>query len=116
MTEILSREGHVALVAQIDQASNAKHLLDFIPHVLHYYSKSSNYGSFIIDMNRRAKQFMLAVIEKIHDEPPSNVPYDNARSNMLLLLLYVLNNKEVRSFQIQIALWHSEAISVNHLS
>ena len=96
MTGLLSREGHVTLVAQIDQASDAKNLLGFIPHMLHYYSNLSNHGSFAIDMNRQAKQFMLGLIEKMRGEPLSNVPYDDARSNILLLLLYVLNNKEVR--------------------
>lgn len=95
MTEILSREDHVTLVAQVEQASNAKNLLDFIPHMLHHYSGSSSHASFT--MNTRAKQFMLGVIEEMHGEPPSKVPYDNSRSNTLLLLLYVLNNKEVRN-------------------
>ncbi|KAF8347349.1 hypothetical protein F5887DRAFT_53298 [Amanita rubescens] len=74
MTEILSKEGHVALIAQVDQASDAKNLLDFIPHILHYHS---NHGSATIEMNRRAKQLMLGVIEKMRG---FNVPSPNHQS------------------------------------
>ena len=96
MSEILSRNDYITLVAhRINQVSDAKNLLNFVPHMLHHYSLLPNHDSATKDLNQRARRFMLALISKTHNKPSSNVP-DDPHSNMLALVLYILNNKEVR--------------------
>ena len=91
MNEILSREHYINIAARIDHASDAENLVDFICHFLHYYSLP-NQGPDIIDMKRRARRFMLAVISSMHGLALSNIPYD-PHSYVLPLLLSILNNK-----------------------
>lgn len=94
MSEILSTDNYITLVTlRINQVSDAKNLLDFM---LRYYSLP-NHDSATIDLNRRARRCMLAVVSKTHGETSSNVPYNDPHSNMLPLVLYILNNKEVRN-------------------
>ena len=66
--EILSQEHYISLVTQIDDPSDASHLLDFILDMLLNHRIS---GSAIVDITRRARRFMLKVISKIPIVPPS---------------------------------------------
>src|SRR6266550_341897 len=93
MNEILSRENYITLAAQLDDVSDAENLLDFIRQWLH---SLSNQDLATVDMNRRARRFMLAVISRMHDVPLSNIPYD-PDSYTFPLLLTILSNKEVRN-------------------
>ncbi|KAF8339466.1 kinase-like domain-containing protein [Amanita rubescens] len=91
MHKILSGENYINLAAQLDHDSDAENLLDFIPHWLHNYSLS-NQDPAIVDMNRRARRFVLAVISRTHDVPLCNIPHDPV-GYTLPLLLTILKNK-----------------------
>ena len=91
MNEILSKEHYINIAARLDHASDAENLVDFIYHFLFYYSLS-NQDSIIVDMQRRTRRFMLAVISTMHGLSLSNIPYD-PDGYTLPLLLSILNNK-----------------------
>lgn len=95
MNEILSRENYIDLAVQLNCVSDAQNLLDFRQQWL--YSSLSNQDPVIMDMNRRARRFMLAVISRIHDVPLSNIPYD-PDDYMLPLLVSILSRNKVRNF------------------
>jgi hypothetical protein len=98
LCHILSREDYINPVAQLDQASDAKNLLDFLLTILEYDVPFSNRRSSIVDMNWRGRQFMLEVFAKMHNIPSLNTPYD-AGSYALPLLLYILKDREVCHFR-----------------
>ncbi len=96
MNEILSRENYMNLAARlVDHVLDAENLLDFIQRWLQNHSLS-NQDPATVDMNRRARRFMLAVISRMHDVPLYNIPYD-PDSYTFPLLLTILSNKEVRN-------------------
>lgn len=106
MIEILSMDDYITLAEQINQVSDAKNILDFTPHVLRYYYAVPSCGFANVDVSGRAKQFMLAIISKMNGEPPSMMCDPHA--NTLPLLLYMLNNKEVRYIS------NTKRTSLNH--
>ncbi len=108
MNEILSRENYITLAAQLDDVSDAENLLDFIRQWLH---SLSNQDLATVDMNRRARRFMLAVISRMHDVPLSNIPYD-PDSYTFPLLLAILRNKKVCN----ISNWNELFLRANSLN
>ncbi|KAF8344367.1 hypothetical protein F5887DRAFT_918167 [Amanita rubescens] len=93
MNEILSRQNYITLAAQLDDVLDAENLLDFIRRWL---CALSNQDLATVDMNRRAKRFMLAVISRMHDVPLSNIPYDPDSYTFPLLLTILRNKKRSR--------------------
>ena len=91
MNEILSRERYINIAARLDHVSDAENLVDFIYHFLHYYSQSIQ-DPDIVDLKRRARRFMLAVISRMHGLALSLIPYD-PDSYIFPLLLSILDNK-----------------------
>jgi hypothetical protein len=99
MNDILSRENYINLAAQLDDVSDAENLLDFIRNWLQNHPLSNQDDLDTPDMNRRARQFMLAVISTMHDVPLPNIPYDPDDTDyMIRLLLSILSSKKVRAF------------------
>jgi hypothetical protein len=96
MSEILSRENYINLAARLDDV-DAENLLDFIRNWLQNYPLSNQDDLGTLDVNRRARQFMSAVISTMHDVPlSSNIPYD-PDNYTIPLLLSILNVKKVRT-------------------
>lgn len=95
MNKILSGENYIDLAVQLNNDWDAENLLKFRRQWL--YSLLSNQDPAIVDMNRRARRFMLAVISRMHDVPLSNIPYD-PDDYMLALLVSIRSRKKVRNF------------------
>ncbi|KAF8339468.1 hypothetical protein F5887DRAFT_459142 [Amanita rubescens] len=95
MKEILSKNNYIYLVAQLDHVSDAENLLNLIRHWLQNHSLL-NHDPANVDMNRRARRLMLAVISRIHDVPPSNIPHD-PDDYLFPLLLGILSNLKLKS-------------------
>jgi hypothetical protein len=70
MRKVLSREDYVNLATRLDDASDAKNLLDFILFILRN-RWFSNQGSSDLDVSRRARRFMFKIISKTPVVPPS---------------------------------------------
>ena len=70
MYKLFSREDYISFATQITDASDAKNLLDFIIHLLHDDNHVINLNGFV-DVNQRARRFMLKVITKTPVIPES---------------------------------------------
>ena len=70
MYKLFSREDYISFATQITDASDAKNLLDFIIHLLHNDNRLTNLNGFV-DVNQRARRFMLKVITKTPVIPES---------------------------------------------
>jgi hypothetical protein len=95
---ILSQEDYINLVAQLDNISDAKNLLNFLLWLLWFDDMSflSNHSdSSTVDMNWRGRQFMCEVFSKMQTMPSLNgmsiMSYD-PDSHAFLLLLYILKD------------------------
>ena len=92
---ILSTEDYINAVARLDNASNAKDLLDFLLMVLeHRFTVSDRYSSRVV-LFKHHRRFMLEVFSRMRMVPSLNVPHD-PNSYTLPLLLYMLRHRDLK--------------------
>jgi hypothetical protein len=70
MSKLLLREDYVSVAGLLTEATDAKNVSDFILHLLRWNCLSTGCS---VDMNRRARRFMLKVISKVPVIPASLV-------------------------------------------
>jgi hypothetical protein len=72
MSKLLLRKDFVSVAGLLTEAIDAKNLADFVLHLLRWKCLSTGRAS-AVDMNRRARRFMLKVISKVPVIPASLV-------------------------------------------
>ena len=70
MWKLLSREDYVSVIGDLNQASDAQNLLDFMLYLLRDH-RLLNQDPTGVNINQRARRFMIKVISKIPVIPPS---------------------------------------------
>lgn len=73
MSNLLLREDFVTVAGLLSVATDAKHLTDFILHLLRCKCLPTGRARHALDLNHRARRFMLKVISKVPVIPASLV-------------------------------------------
>ena len=70
MRKLLSREDYVSVIGDLSRASDVQNLLDFMLHLLHDH-RLLNQDPTGVNIDQRARRFMIKVISKTPVIPPS---------------------------------------------